>query len=253
MEDLQKATTKEIFEELKNRIEVNSEDSLNTIEHNLLYNIFKSKDTGQELLLEKMKFLYENLEKEKELLTMGVKHFINKDDLNQIIDQLSKINDKNILFVELEYYPRVIPQDVLEKLKEVKSRNLFDKYYILYTDFTYKGEKITSGTVEKTEKTKEKDPILFGAFVKNSSTLKNTKFMGDKLYVIADWEDEYCDLTLDKLMEQMPNVVHEIDKQDIQKYLEDAFSNEVTTELEEKPKKLTFFERIKVLFKGQLA
>lgn len=37
-----------------------------------------------------------------------------------------------------------------------------------------------------------KDPILFGK-------IKET----DKLYFIADWQDEHCDLTFDKLIDFM--------------------------------------------------
>jgi len=39
------------------------------------------------------------------------------------------------------------------------------------------------------EKEKAKDPILFGV-------MKNSR----NLYFIADWEDEYCDLTLSKML-----------------------------------------------------
>lgn len=118
---------------------------------------------------------------------------------------------------------------------------MFDKYYILYTDFTYTGEKISSGEINNVSKEKEKDPILFGAFVKDSTTIERTTYMGDKLYFIADWEDEYCDLTLDKLMREMPEVVHNLDKKKIKKAL-----------IEKKPKiqKMKFKDRLRVLFKG---
>jgi hypothetical protein len=40
------------------------------------------------------------------------------------------------------------------------------------------------------EKQKMKDPILFG-YIKET----------DRLYFIADWEDEYCDLTFDEIVD----------------------------------------------------
>jgi hypothetical protein len=40
------------------------------------------------------------------------------------------------------------------------------------------------------EKSKMRDPILFG-YIKET----------DRLYFIADWEDEYCDLTFDEIID----------------------------------------------------
>ena len=45
---------------------------------------------------------------------------------------------------------------------------------------------------------REKDPILFGTFQNEES-----KFILDRFYYIADWVDEYCDLTLDKLINEL--------------------------------------------------
>ena len=44
-----------------------------------------------------------------------------------------------------------------------------------------------------TEKIRNKDPILFGQL----------EFQPKRLYYIADWIDEHCDLTLDKFVEAM--------------------------------------------------
>ena len=50
---------------------------------------------------------------------------------------------------------------------------------------------------KKHQEHKEKDPIVFGIF-----TDKENIFTLDRLYYVADWVDEYCDLTLDKLVEE---------------------------------------------------
>lgn len=34
--------------------------------------------------------------------------------------------------------------------------------------------------------------------------------MGERLYYIADWVDEYCDLTLDRLLQVAPEKVHSL-------------------------------------------
>ena len=48
----------------------------------------------------------------------------------------------------------------------------------------------TDLTEKEREEIKSKDPILFG-IIQNSR----------KLYFIGDWIDEFCNLTLDKMME----------------------------------------------------
>ena len=42
---------------------------------------------------------------------------------------------------------------------------------------------------------RDKDPILFGVF-------KNDTNVADRFYFLGDWVDEYCDLTLDKMIEK---------------------------------------------------
>ena len=64
---------------------------------------------------------------------------------------------------------------------------VFDNYVILHFDKT--GD-ATEMTVK--EKEKAKDPILFGV----------TKY-SRKLFYVADWTDEYCDLTLEKFLKQL--------------------------------------------------
>src|SRR5699024_9424503 len=61
-----------------------------------------------------------------------------------------------------------------------------------FTDYTGKIER----QVEKERI--EKDPILFGTFQD-----KNSQTVIDRFYFLGDWEDEYCDLTLDKMVNKM--------------------------------------------------
>ena len=61
--------------------------------------------------------------------------------------------------------------------------------YVIFTDYT--------GMTERQIKreAREKDPILFGTFQDLS-----TGSIVERFYFIGDWVDEYCDLTLDKLV-----------------------------------------------------
>ena len=73
-----------------------------------------------------------------------------------------------------------------------KSKDIFDELYVIFTDYTGKEER----KVEKERR--DKDPILFGVF-------KNDGNVADRFYFLGDWVDEYCDLTLDKMVEQYKN------------------------------------------------
>lgn len=57
------------------------------------------------------------------------------------------------------------------------------------------------GKVE--EERRSKDPILFGVFQDNQS-----RTVIDRFYYLGDWVDEYCDLTLDKMVNESQKVGH---------------------------------------------
>lgn len=68
---------------------------------------------------------------------------------------------------------------------------MFTKFYVVFTDYTGKIER------QVQEERRVKDPILFGTFQDTES-----KTLLERFYFIADWEDEYCDLTLGKMVEK---------------------------------------------------
>lgn len=77
----------------------------------------------------------------------------------------------------------------------IRQKNIFDKMYVVFTDYTGKVEK----TVQKERR--EKDPILFGTFQKIGKRFNwNNSMINDRFYFLGDWEDEYCDLTMDKFL-----------------------------------------------------
>jgi hypothetical protein len=113
-----------------------------------------------------------------ELLALGIDTYILKNDIEKFRYKI--ISNRSISFNKLEEFPREIPKDIRNKIKKYQNLDIFSEYWILYYD---------SATPVKTNETKikEKDPIVFG-------TLESDP---DRFYFIADWEDEYCDLTLD--------------------------------------------------------
>lgn len=144
----------------------------------------KYVDLGQKESLKKLCFLADTLVKEEKLIELGITTYVYKDVIE---DYIENVADKAVKIVELSRYMREIPDDLVETIK--KSRELFDELYVVFTDYTGKEER----KVEKERR--DKDPILFGAF-------KNQDNVADRFYFLGDWIDEYCDLTLDKMVEQ---------------------------------------------------
>ena len=144
----------------------------------------KYKRLGQVESMKKLCFLADTLVKEEKLIELGITTFIYKDTIE---DYIENVADKTVKIVELSRYMREIPDELVETIE--KSRPLFNEFYVVFTDYTGKEER----KVEKERR--DKDPILFGVF-------KNQGNVADRFYFLGDWVDEYCDLTLDKLVEQ---------------------------------------------------
>lgn len=58
------------------------------------------------------------------------------------------------------------------------------------------------------EKEKAKDPILFGV-------IQGSR----KLYFIGDWIDDYCDLTLEKMMKTIKDKEHILSSESVISYI----------------------------------
>lgn len=125
--------------------------------------------------------------KEQEAAACGYKKYVQEKTINTFI---KSVEDKAAFFKPFREFPRLIPDDVLEKLTVAQDKNIFEEFWILYLD--YSKETIKSNAT----KVREKDPILFGKLTKEDT----------KLFYIACWEDEYCDLTLDKFVTAMQTI-----------------------------------------------
>lgn len=180
-------TAQEYFDIVKARRQTITDEDLQRVYDNCLELLNKYKITGQTAGLRKLIFHLETIEAERELVKMGITTFIYRDDIEEYIDSISK---DVVKIIELQNYEREIPDDVVAIIERVKGK--FDKLYILFTDYTGKSER----KVEAARR--QKDPILFGTF--QSATLRTVV---DRFYFLADWEDEFCDLTLDKMVNEV--------------------------------------------------
>lgn len=151
----------------------------------------KAITIGQDAMVKKLAFTLAAAQKERLLLENDVTVYVLQEDITEYI---KTVQDKAVKIIEMEFYPRSIPDEVVAKVAKLKEQNIFDRFYIVFTDYT---DEVTK-KVEETRK--RKDPILFGTFEEKIDGIWDVH---DRFYFIGDWEDEYCDLTLTKMVEAM--------------------------------------------------
>ncbi|CDQ39504.1 hypothetical protein [Virgibacillus salexigens] len=183
----EKYTPSEYFTMVKDRKEKADDKMIARIYDNSLELLNKYQQTGQHKGARKLIFHLETLEKEKQVIDMGIDTFIYEDEITNYIRNVA---DDVVKIIELRNYEREVPDDIALAVEQVK--DIFDEFYVVFTDYT--------GEVERqVEKERiDKDPILFGVFQKEELGV-----VIDRFYYIGDWEDEYCTLTLDKMVNQI--------------------------------------------------
>lgn len=177
----------EYFNQLKDKKTKITDKELLQLYNNCEKLIQKYMITGQTNGAKKVLFHLENIEKEREIVKMGIDTFIYRSDIEEYIE---KVSNNVVKIIELHRYEREIPDEIVEVIAKVKDK--FDQLYIVFTDYTGEVER----QVEKERR--DKDPILFGTFQD-----EKTNAIVERFYYLGDWEDEYCDLTLDKMVSEM--------------------------------------------------
>lgn len=185
-------TPQQYFDKMKELKQTITSERLSEIYDNCLELANKYKITGQIRGLRKILFCMESIDKEQQLVEMGITTFIYRDDIDFYIDKVADTpqrKERPIKLIELERYEREIPDEIVAVID--KTKELFDQMYIVYTDYTGKSERQIEA------ERKQKDPILFGTFIN-----RDKKICLDRFYYLGDWVDEYCDLTLDKMVNE---------------------------------------------------
>ncbi len=187
MEDSLKGVTPvEYFNNIKNLKNELDTSKLKTFYEQCINYANKYMITGQLAALAKIMFYIDNVEKEYKLLDLGINHFVYKEDVEEYID---KVDSRVVKIIELHNYDREIPDELVSVISNTKP--IFDIFYVVFTDYTGKAEKKVA------QKMREKDPILFGAFKD-----EKLKLISNRLYYLGDWIDEYCDLTLEVMIDE---------------------------------------------------
>lgn len=163
--------------------------------------IARAISAGQTALREKLEADREVIRAESYLIEYGLTKYVTEE---QVASFYSKVFEKkNLKLNWIKNFIRPIPSDILEIKKGVDELNIFDNYVILHYDPKDNGSDDTAA-----EKEKKKDPILFGV-------MKGSR----KLYFIADWKDEVCDLTLEEMFKTLGKDVLEINNETVKSYI----------------------------------
>jgi len=184
---------KDYFNDLKEKITDVQLDQLKKNREFLSKELQKAHRLGQKNLTHKASFMWEILEKEMILHTMDITKYVHRQDMVKLIDEVTPKNSVKI--VELENYPRSIPDENMEDIIKAQELGLFDVLLVLYTDLT---DEEVNTPEQKEFAARNRDPVVFGMFVEDKINLKH-----DRLYFITDWEDEFCDLTFTKMLDKM--------------------------------------------------
>lgn len=144
----------------------------------------QAKDNGQQALYEELSQQFLAASTEVKLAQAGFTTFINKKAVYGFAARTKGAADsKDELFqTPVENFGRPIPEGPAKRLKVARATGLFQGFTVLHA-----GAAMIKTTAQKI---REKDPILFGMVATHP----------DRLYVIADWIDELCHLTVSELL-----------------------------------------------------
>ena len=154
-------------------------------------------------LIKKAQVLHQTAQEEKlidKLIIHTYESILSISGFNKYVTSEDLINlqgkcDKELEIDYLKNFIRVIPDEVVEKKLKADSLMVFDNYCVIYYDPEGKSYQETNEEERKKIDNIKKDPILFGLI-----------YGSDKLYYIADWIDDLCDLTLDQVVEKIGEV-----------------------------------------------
>lgn len=144
--------------------------------NNYINALTHAKNNNQAALVQDIQQKIDEIKYESILFAGGFTTVITEEQVVKFYKECQK----GLELTWIRDFIRVIPEKAANKKKEADALDVFDNYCILHFD-----------PEKKAFKEEEKDPILFGV-------IRGSR----KLYYIADWVDEYCDLTLDQFIEK---------------------------------------------------
>lgn len=141
------------------------------------------KGSGQKELYEIAKVKRHVFQAEKSLVKVGFNKYLSEEDIVRFVKQ----SKRGLRLDYIKNFNRIIPSEVIESKNNVEKAKAFDNFLILHYDPDM-SKNIDMEMVQE----EKKDPILFGV-IKSSN----------RLYFVDDWIDEKCDLTYQKLINEI--------------------------------------------------
>jgi len=168
--------------------------------------ITNASKAGQTALVDKLKTRLISAKSEAQLVALNLNKFLTEDQVVDFYKQTNK--DKKLKLTWIKHFVKNIPTKVLEVKENLDKQLVFDNYVILHYDPNNDATDLSTEEKKEIER-RQKDPILFGV-------LKDSR----RLYYIADWIDEYCNLTLDVVLETLGEKVNEVNNDSVKTYLD---------------------------------
>lgn len=173
-----KLTAARVFALVKRCWRTNSLEPLTKLRSSAASLAAQAQENGQTALYEEMSKRVASISVELRLLEAGFATYIDRTAINRFATR----DGADTHLTNIENFGRPIPDGVATKLKAARDSKLFSGFTVLHA-----GMAMIKTTAQKI---REKDPILFGTVEAHP----------DRLYVIADWLDEWCHLTLSELI-----------------------------------------------------
>jgi len=143
--------------------------------------IKEAKANDQVAFKEALEHEKERIEKEFKVIKGGFRVFITKADIDGVV----KKSKRKIKSTKIKNFCKSIPPDVVLEYRKAKKLKVFDDFEVLHYD-------PEDTNVKMTKEERKKDPVLFG-----------TMECSDRYYFIADWIDDYCNLTLSAMIDEI--------------------------------------------------
>lgn len=153
---------------------------------NALHSLLEqSRSSGQKSFVSQLEAELEIRKFENALFALDLKRYISEAQLLKFVQGCQR----GLCLDWVRYFTRPIPAEVIATKNRCDHEGLFDNYAVLHYDPQEKG---TSAADRAKEEARKRDPILFGL-------MRGSR----KLYFIGDWVDEFCDLTLQQIVDKL--------------------------------------------------
>ncbi len=164
--------------------------------------LIQSKSMGQIALYAKLKSNLQVIRGESQLISINLNKYVDENQLIEFYEKVGK--DKNLKLTWIKNFSRIIPEEIVKMKNSIDERKIFDNYVILHYDPENNSTKLTPEEIQK-----KKDPIIFG-LIQNSR----------KLYYIADWKDDYCQLTLEEMFRTLGSEALTINNKNVKSFID---------------------------------